>query len=263
MLKRLIAKIKRDIGLQIILIGLLSLMFFPWLLTRSFGVFHFNDSTGVIGDTIGGITGPISGFLGAVLVYLALKEQIKANNLIYNQFEEQKKDDSYKKTLLYVTESIKMLREDIKDFEIVTEKLTKASQYQLPKKETVIYRGVEAIANALDIYSTDIGHDKNVELKFNAHLVQIRNFLDNTLYIIDKINSLNIEREDRKHLLMVVLDTYTSKLYPFLKQYEKQRTGKIEPCKFCQKKHSGIPEYIYELYDSINKEIKNIASSNE
>ncbi|WP_255078301.1 hypothetical protein [Lacihabitans sp. CCS-44] len=51
----------------------------------------FDANTGVIGDTIGGITAPFINFLGAILVYLALNEQIKANELIQNQFYAQEK----------------------------------------------------------------------------------------------------------------------------------------------------------------------------
>jgi hypothetical protein len=49
--------------------------------------------TGQIGDTIGGITAPFIGFGGSILVYLALKAQIDANDKIQKQFDEQKKID--------------------------------------------------------------------------------------------------------------------------------------------------------------------------
>lgn len=45
---------------------------------------------GEIGDTIGGITSPIIGIMGAILVYLALKEQVKANNFIQIQLNNDK-----------------------------------------------------------------------------------------------------------------------------------------------------------------------------
>lgn len=43
------------------------------------------STTGQIGDTIGGITSPFINAIGAVLVYLAFKEQIRANKLIMEQ----------------------------------------------------------------------------------------------------------------------------------------------------------------------------------
>ena len=61
----------------------------PFLLTRDWSGIAFTE-TGDIGDTIGGITSPIVGLLGAILVYYALLEQIEANRLINEQFNEQK-----------------------------------------------------------------------------------------------------------------------------------------------------------------------------
>lgn len=51
----------------------------PYIFTRN--VFESLDfrNTGQIGDTIGGITGPIINMIGSYLVYLALKAQLEAN----------------------------------------------------------------------------------------------------------------------------------------------------------------------------------------
>ena len=46
---------------------------------------------GTVGDTIGGITAPISGLIGSILIYLALKAQLDANVIIQNQVNEDKK----------------------------------------------------------------------------------------------------------------------------------------------------------------------------
>lgn len=50
------------------------------------------DNSGIIGDTFGGITAPFLSFFGSLLVYSALKSQIKANKIITDQFEEQSSD---------------------------------------------------------------------------------------------------------------------------------------------------------------------------
>lgn len=42
---------------------------------------------GTIGDAIGGITAPIIGTIGAILVYLSFRSQVKANVLLSNQNE--------------------------------------------------------------------------------------------------------------------------------------------------------------------------------
>lgn len=70
----------------------IAVFLLPLLFIQDWGWFSFKD-TGPIGDTIGGITAPFLNFFGAILIYLALKAQIDANNKIQLQFEEQKKLD--------------------------------------------------------------------------------------------------------------------------------------------------------------------------
>jgi len=59
----------------------------PWLFTRSWlydltdcDAFVYSDTTGVIGDTIGGITAPFVGLLSAFLTYMLLRHQLKREN---------------------------------------------------------------------------------------------------------------------------------------------------------------------------------------
>ncbi|MBY8963677.1 hypothetical protein KJK34_13020 [Flavobacterium sp. D11R37] len=81
---------KREI-LIFLIVGIMIFLL-PLLFTTTWGAISF-DKTGQIGDTIGGVTAPFLSFFGAILVYLALKAQIKANSLIQEQFEEQRQTD--------------------------------------------------------------------------------------------------------------------------------------------------------------------------
>ncbi len=70
-------------------IGLVFMIIAPILFTRPWGVFPFDNSTGVIGDTIGGITAPFINFIGAILVFISFKEQQRANKIQYNGLKEE------------------------------------------------------------------------------------------------------------------------------------------------------------------------------
>jgi|GEM_PF-6740668 len=76
-----------------IIIGL-SFLLGPKILTLILG---YNDflKTGPIGDTFGGLTGPFLSYFGSILVYLAFKAQIEANNKITQQFDEQNTDQLF------------------------------------------------------------------------------------------------------------------------------------------------------------------------
>ncbi len=60
----------------------------PIALTQFYVGIDFSN-TGNIGDTIGGITAPFLSLMGSILVFVAFKEQIRANKLINDQFLEQ------------------------------------------------------------------------------------------------------------------------------------------------------------------------------
>lgn len=78
-----------------IIIGIgLFIICLPIIFTRELNLISFKD-TGAIGDTIGGITAPFISFFGAILVYLALRAQIDANEQIKEQFERQNNDQIF------------------------------------------------------------------------------------------------------------------------------------------------------------------------
>lgn len=79
--------------ISFLIIGIL-ICFLPYLFTRDFDIISFND-TGNIGDTIGGVTAPFLSFFGSILVFLALKAQIDANEEIKLQFQKQNQDQLF------------------------------------------------------------------------------------------------------------------------------------------------------------------------
>ncbi|MFL9843191.1 putative phage abortive infection protein [Flavobacterium rhizosphaerae] len=74
-----------------IIIGVL-IFILPLIFTLKLNIISFTE-TGQIGDTIGGITAPFLSFFGSILVYLALKAQINANDLVQKQFIKQQEID--------------------------------------------------------------------------------------------------------------------------------------------------------------------------
>lgn len=73
----------------------------PILFTKLFSGVEFGETTGPIGDTIGGITAPFLSLAGSILVFAALKAQVKANDIVLHQIskEEKQKNDDIKHKL--------------------------------------------------------------------------------------------------------------------------------------------------------------------
>ncbi len=99
--------------LGIILI-LASPLFF--LLSNSLG-FTLLES-GTIGDTIGGITSPISGLIGAILVYYAFLIQLEANKMLFKQINEEKTERKRTQIESHFFELLKIHRENQQQIKI-------------------------------------------------------------------------------------------------------------------------------------------------
>jgi hypothetical protein len=83
------SSVKTNIKVLLVISGVLLILTSPWIFVQ----LHEFEKTGDIGDTIGGITSPFVGLLGAIFVYYALREQIKANDMTVKQFADQDKDN--------------------------------------------------------------------------------------------------------------------------------------------------------------------------
>ncbi len=143
---------KYIIEIAFILVVVSLLLSFPFIFTRTWGLFSFDDSTGVIGDTIGGITAPLTGLIGSILLYTSLKEQIKANKLTSDNFEKQSLDAEYK----YLIENFEINKSGFKAFEDIKQYSDSQRPYYLRDKE------VDYLKND-KIYKEFRNEAKNVE----------------------------------------------------------------------------------------------------
>lgn len=231
----------------ILIIGIALIVIAPYIFTRTNGVIIF-ENTGEIGDTIGGITAPITGILGAILVYLALFAQIKANELVYEQFQEQKREGEYQKSQIYISNQVDYLRQELNDI------LYNAERSQGGKKWQVDLKGTSAINETLLICSkVNQNHfDKDIFIEI-PNLTKIKLLLEKCESIMDLIQNMKFVESDKNYLSDSIRFLYLLKLKPYLLLHENKRMGKTENCKHCGKNHDGIPEDIYKIYDRINK----------
>lgn len=228
-------------------LGLLIVVFFaPYVFTRSFGCYQFNESTGAIGDTIGGITAPICSLIGSILVYLALKAQIDANKLINIQFE-------YQKLNSFITDQVNLIRSDIDSFTAIrTTKNWDTNGRLVAEKEYLT--GKDAIHFILYLYSEYKFDGSEIDyLEKNIDLHQIDLFLKRIVYLFEKIESSKLDKSDADYLYSIFSYTYESKLKSVLKLYESNRASKSITHYDQSNIVVGLPELIYMKYDHLNQ----------
>ena len=233
----------------IFIIGILLIIAAPFILTRV-GYINFSD-TGQIGDTIGGLTAPIASLLGSILVFYALRAQIDANRIIQTQITNQQIDDENRKLQLYFLDHFKLIREDINDFSI----LDSRTNYGSDTPQYITKKGAEAIHHIV----SDLRHlsteDHSDVFEKNPKLYEIRNILLSVDSLLAKILNSSISKIDKDYFKNIIAYLFKSKLWASFKSNEKYKLSLQAPCKKCGKIHDGIPDVLFEIIDSINKNL--------
>ncbi|HYV90491.1 MAG TPA: hypothetical protein VE978_01855 [Chitinophagales bacterium] len=228
--------------LALLVVGILFVVFAPYLFTRHLGVLNFND-TGTIGDTIGGITAPITSLIGSILVFFALKAQIDANKLIQTQIEGQKAEELVRKQIQYINEQINMVKEDINEFSFIVleEYYDSVSQTGIVKrKQKFNYKGADAINEFMESLKQIQEAQDETASKGNPKLTELFNLLEIIKLMFDKIEKAKITDEDKQFFKSILSYQYNSKVKPAF-------TAKKE-----YPNNNGLLTKVFNLVDKIN-----------
>jgi len=234
-----------------LVIGVLVILLMPFLLTLE--VFHdrFNFSeTGQIGDTIGGITSPFLNLIGAILVFYALRAQVKANELIQNQIDEERlaKEDETETTNLnqlytYLLENVNEFRfktlpiEDLRNTEFIT--------------TNIEYKGGEAFYNLFN----------QIRCHYHGSVHDLRNHqsISELTSLLNIINLLLEKLENSKCTNQEILQTLTKHIFEHkiitrIKD-DNVESLKIYFCDDCDCNH-GLPDEFIELIKNVQHKIE-------
>jgi uncharacterized protein (DUF952 family) len=183
---------KLDRTAWLIIGGSFVVLCLPYILTQFEGFVSFNTGTGAIGDTIGGITAPIVGLMGAILVYYALREQIKANEIINDQFKEQKKI-TYRQNFEQVFfNMLNLHRDNVNNFSLVPSDLLWELHFDEKAKHKIQSNAEESLRVQLHRIENQIDPDE-VGKPFE-HRAFFKFSIDRLLeliYLADKYGGIN------------------------------------------------------------------------
>lgn len=241
----------------LILIGVGVLMILlPILFTQDLGLISFKE-TGPIGDTIGGITAPLIGFFGAVLLYLTLKAQIEANKQIQAQFKDQAIKESLEKLVALYEDRIKTLAVEINSFQFSVDINV---NHQSHPRDFQTFLGSQAIYQLLkqrrQIYTPEWKSAYILEPKFE----ELRQLLIWFLAISDSLNKeVFIENPHENEKIKSYFEKklryyFTSKLKGTFLSMVKYKAPDIE-CPNCSSTH-GIPEDLFEIVKKIEQQLE-------
>jgi len=237
-------------AISILILGLVFILIAPIIFTLpSLGPLFDFSKTGNIGDTIGGLTAPIVGFIGAALLYLALKAQINANSLIQTQIEDQKLEKIQETETKQLYQFYNHLKENIDNFSYEYERFPFLSHIaeQEETSNKVKGNGTEAIYYFFhDIFCDP--HDKTEVLDTNPKLTELTSILEICKLLTDKLIKSN---SPEKETIIVLTDhQFRYRITPRLMEEGIDNLSR-HYCEDCKIDH-GLPDKFCELLNSIN-----------
>lgn len=233
-----------------LIIGIILIIISPFLFTRAFGIIDFSD-TGEIGDTIGGITSPISSIIGSILVFYALKAQIEANEIVQSQLQEQRIREQQQKIVYQLTKLLEIIQIEIKEF--TYRETTKRTRNGISEEIINIYHGSDAVANFIRLYiilKYDKLDDAEVEI---YHIRKLKYLLIMIQQLIHKIDTEQIPSEDKENLKIILSYTYLINIghhFNYIESNEEDEMRKIL-------KHPQTDEF-FQINNQITKKLVEI-----
>ncbi|HAF30300.1 MAG TPA: hypothetical protein DCG75_14760 [Bacteroidales bacterium] len=190
----------KKVNIYYLLIGTIFILFFAvYIFTRPaiFDSFVLVES-GTLGDAIGGITSPIIGLLGAILVYKSFEAQIEANKLQRKIMKNEIERSNALKDFNTLMDVFKQIKEDYND-------LKYGESYG--KSAIIAFRAhFEVDPNRF--------RKKSFYNDFTYH-IQVFNLL------IDRVENSMIESADKNMLNNLIVFFYKSKLRIHVRKFIK------------------------------------------
>ncbi len=199
----------------------------------------FLKDSGAIGDTIGGITSPISQLVGSILLFLALKAQLDANTIIQLQIEKDNDERVALRELEQLHELYLFFENNIKEFSYDFIDNTKANQKQL------LYgrRAIKSFIADIEKMNVDIHNDANV-LEYDG-VREVLSILKSAGLIFDKIKHSTISQKDKLFYNTILKHELLFSIFPTT-DLDENSNLKLPECPVCHENHGYFPPIIFD-----------------
>lgn len=175
--------------------------------------------TSELGNTVGGITAPISSLVGSILVFLALKGQVLANKKTQEQIREQQLEEQRKKEVTYVADLYKHFVNSVQTF------------------ETKYYKGHRAIMRVMSVLANaERKHAHDERRLYYGIAAELYSLLNLGKLFLEQVNKCRLEQHDKRYFKELVKHHYDSFILPYL-----AKASTKPNCSICGETHNGIP----------------------
>lgn len=207
-----------------------------------------------LGTTFGGFVGVFVAFFGSILVYLALKAQVKANQLVQDQFSKQEETEYYRTKTALVNDKINFLKNEINNFFYLHIDDTYTSGTRIEE-----YKGSQAIyillkKNHTTFYGKLKRDSFQLEPKF-TELYKLLIFFKETIIMINLDTFDNDEESNeliKSNFKSTLKYLFEAKIKWNFKSLEAKKSKHEPHCEGNCGLNHGLPSELFDLVDDIN-----------
>lgn len=204
---------------------------------------------GTVGDAFGGIANPIAQIVGFILLYRALRAQIKANSILRMQIKAENHKEKQRRGIKHLQELYAFLENNIKNF-----------SYEATLEGI---RGMQVLygRRAIRCFIDDI-EDMNIDLHNAEQLLQqdgvreILSILRIAENLFDRINRTDIDENEKSFFIELMKHELTFSIFPYT-DLDESANLKLSYCEECAKYHGKYPPLIFDRMQVLKQYFKN------
>jgi hypothetical protein len=195
--------------------GLVLILFSTLILTRPalIPIFDFSDK-GEIGDTIGGISGPIINLIGAILVYKSFREQYESNVIQRLALDNEIKQSRNKRDFELLNALFDDIKKNVENFKYVSYLTGGVSKSHDVTHPTLLeYKGLNGMFEYIKWQNKNSAYFTNDDRDFNSYLLEFKYILAGFVLLVNKIrDTRSLDVDDRVFLISSIDSYYSNKL---------------------------------------------------
>ena len=207
---------------------------------------HYLQDYGTIGDTIGGISNPLTQILGSIMIDLALKAQLNSNKIIQSQIDNENINEQIRHELEQLHELFVFFENNIKNF---------SYSFKENNTNSILYgrRAIKRFIQDLEKMKLDLHNDETI-LQYDG-VRELLSILQSATLFLHKISESSISEGDKLFYKSIMQHELLFNIFPY-QDLDDHIMLKTEVCNICNKQHSNYPPIIFDKLEELKKQFK-------
>ena len=236
-------KSENNLVICFLIIGILLTFIVPLLLPL-LPLRHLKDF-GEIGDAFGGIANPIAQIVGFVVLYLALRAQIKANSILQMQVNAENTKEMQRRGVKLIHELYTFLENNINTFSY-------EAKFEGSNGMQVLHgrRAIRCFIDDIEDMNIDLHNAEQLLQKDGVReILSILRIAENTL---DRIKDADIDESDKLFYIDLMKHELTFSIFPYT-DLDESANLKLAVCEECHEPHGNYPPLIFDKLQQLKR----------